>query len=233
MPKRHYYNRFVRDFKNWTEKYVDFMHYTVPLTLGQAGGYKFPGEYVGQYGVYEAVRHIYSKSSHLQHLLAEDGKSLHTSKKFFTVDTEKGIEGIRKEWRDKQGLSNDQHVIFFAPGNEENEVEFCIENVRKGVKEFLLKYSAPTSLSSHAKPLDNFVTVISLHKGSPGERYVRNYLKEHEWHGKVVFVSNENNEHLDAMCAADIGVIYDGQMISSAAACHLPTMNLIQMRMHH
>jgi len=35
------------------------------------------------------------------------------------------------------------------------------------------------------------------------------------------------------MCSADIGMIYDGQMVSSAAACHLPTMNLIKMRMHH
>lgn len=48
-----------------------------------------------------------------------------------------------------------------------------------------------------------------------------------------MFVSNENNEHLDAMCASDMGIIYDGQMISSAAACHLPTMNLLKMRMHH
>jgi hypothetical protein len=32
MPKRHYLNRFVRDFRQWTEKYVDHMHYTVPLT---------------------------------------------------------------------------------------------------------------------------------------------------------------------------------------------------------
>ena len=34
MPKRHYLNRFVRDFRQWTEKYVDHMHYTVPLTCG-------------------------------------------------------------------------------------------------------------------------------------------------------------------------------------------------------
>lgn len=31
MPQRHYLNRFVRDFRQWTQKYVDYMHYTVPL----------------------------------------------------------------------------------------------------------------------------------------------------------------------------------------------------------
>ena len=57
-------------------------------------------------------------------------------------------------------------------------------------KEFLLKYSAPTSLSPKALPLDNFVTVISLQSGSKGESYVREYLRENQWHGKVIFVSD-------------------------------------------
>jgi len=108
-----------------------------------------------------------------------------------------------------------------------------MDTARKGVKEFLLKYSAPTSMSAKALPLANFTTVISLHSGSEGEKYVREYLAENPWHGQVIFVSNEDNQHLDAMCAADMGIIHDGQMISSAAACHLPTMNLFKMRMHH
>ena len=45
--------------------------------------------------------------------------------------------------------------------------------------------------------------------------------------------SEIDNEHYDAMCAADQGIIYDGQMSSAAVACHLPNMNLIKMRMHH
>lgn len=47
LPKRHYYNRFVKDMKQFAEKYVDFMHFTVPLDPANIGGYKFPGEYVG------------------------------------------------------------------------------------------------------------------------------------------------------------------------------------------
>lgn len=35
------------------------------------------------------------------------------------------------------------------------------------------------------------------------------------------------------MCAADVGIIHDGQMVSSAAACHLPTMDLFKMEWHH
>ena len=166
-------------------------------------------------------------------LIAEDGNSLMTSNKYFASEMEQGINSVRAQFRDKHSLSEDQTVIFFAPGNEKNEAEFSMENARRGVKEFLLKYSAPTSMSAKALPLDNFVTVISLHSGSEGEKYAREFLKENEWYGKVIFINEEDNQHLDAMCGSDMGIIYDGQMVSSAAACHLPTMNMIKMRMHH
>lgn len=31
MPKRHFLARFVKDMRNWSEQYIDYMHYTVPL----------------------------------------------------------------------------------------------------------------------------------------------------------------------------------------------------------
>ena len=155
------------------------------------------------------------------------------SKKYFSTDTEKGIQNIRSSWRESNGIADNQTVIFYAPGNELKEAKFSAEATRKGIREFLLKYSAPTSLSPKARPLDNFVTVISTHTGSAGEQYIREYVRESEWMGKVMFVSNEGNEHLNAMCAADYGIVHDGQMVSSAAACHLPTMNVFDMRMHN
>lgn len=176
--------------RNYSEKYIDYMHYTVPLVTGVAGGYKFPGEYVGQYGVYEAVRHIYQKSKNLSHLVNSDGSELHVSQRYFTSDLEKAILNIRNEWREANQVPEGAHVIFYAPGNEKNEAEFTAETTRRGVKEFLLKYSAPTSLSPKALPMSNFVTVISLHSGSEGETYMREFLKQKEWTGKVIFVSN-------------------------------------------
>jgi len=113
-----------------------------------------------------------------------------TSNRYFASDLEKGIDKIRQEWREVNSLGEDQTVIFLAPGNELSEAQFTMESARRGVKEFLLKYSAPTSMSAKAKPLSNFTTVISLHEGSAGEKYVKEYLAEHAWHGQVIFVSN-------------------------------------------
>ena len=139
---------------------------------------------------------------------------------------------IRDKFRAKHSISSDNHVIFLAPGNEVKEAEFSMENMRKGVKEFLLKYSAPTSMSPKALPMENFTTVLSLHEGSAGAAWVKEYLAKHEWTGRLVIVTDENNEHFDAMAASDFGFIYDGQMCSSANALHLPINCLINMRMH-
>ena len=90
MPQRHFLGRFVRDMRNWHENRIDYMHFTVPLVT-PTPGYKFPSEFIGQYGVYEAVKHIYQNSSGLKHLVSDDGSELHVSKKFFSTDCEKGI----------------------------------------------------------------------------------------------------------------------------------------------
>jgi hypothetical protein len=126
-----------------------------------------PGEYVGQYAVYEAVRHLYQQSKELKPLLKED--SLFVNKSFFGADLEKGIDKVRGEFRTRHNINPNGTVVFFAPGNEKVEAEFCMETVRKGVKEFILKYSSPTSLSPKAPPVDHFTTIISVHKGSESE----------------------------------------------------------------
>ena len=54
------------------------------------------------------------------------------------------------------------------------------------------------------------MTVISTHTSSNGEKYIKEHVKDNDWMGKVIFVNEQDNEHLNAMCAADVGIIYDG-----------------------
>jgi hypothetical protein len=231
MPQRHFFTRFVRDFKEFSLHQMDFIHYTVPLHTANTNGFQFPSEYVGQYGVYDAIKHIYNSSATLKPLVKED--HLLTNKRYFTTDTEKAVQAIREKFRGEHNIDPSAYSIFIAPGNEKNEVEYCMENLRKGVKEFLLKFSNPTSLSHKALPLDgNFVTVLSVMEGSDGEAYVKEYLANNEWYGRIVLVSDNNNQHFDAMAASDFGFIYDGQMVQSANALHLPVNCLINMRMN-
>jgi len=89
MPQRHYLNRFTRHFRQWTQKYIDVAHATTPLTTASTDGFKYPGNYVGQYGTYEAVSHIYKSNPHMSHLVKEN--SLYVSNRYFAADLEKGI----------------------------------------------------------------------------------------------------------------------------------------------
>jgi hypothetical protein len=134
MPKRHIITRFVRDFKEFTLPMIDYCHYTVPLQTANSNGFKFPGEYLGQYGTYEAIKHVYQKSALKD--LAKDEHIL-VNKRYFAADMEKAIEGIRSAFRSSHNIDPEAHAIFIAPGNERNEAEFCMDNLRKGVHEFL------------------------------------------------------------------------------------------------
>jgi hypothetical protein len=41
----------------------------VPLHTANNNGFVFPGEYVGQYGTYEAVKHVYERNPGLSELV--------------------------------------------------------------------------------------------------------------------------------------------------------------------
>ncbi len=100
-------------------------------------------------------------------------ESLLVNRKFFAADLEKAISGVRQEFRAKHSIPQDGTVVFFAPGNEVKEAEFCMDSVRRGLREFLFKYSSPSSLSPKAPALDQYTTVISVQRGSDSEAYIR------------------------------------------------------------
>jgi hypothetical protein len=77
------------------------------------------------------------------------------------------------------------------------------------------------------------VTILSLQAGSEGEKWVKEYLESHEWTGKLLIVTDRDNQHYDAMCSSDFGFVHDGQMVSSANALHLPVNTIFDMRLNH
>lgn len=215
-PQRHYYNRFVKDLRRYHEHIFDYMHFTIPKVTALAGGYRFPAQFVGQHGVYDTLRHLLKSDPEQSAYVGKNTISL--SEKHFAADIDRSIQKVRSTFREKHNIDEDTTVIFFSPGNEENEALFSLASVRKGVEEFLLKYSAPTSLSPVAKPMDKFHTIISVEGGSNAETYVNKELEECGWKGSFEIVSDYQNEYIDAMAASDIGIMYDGQMVGQAAA---------------
>ena len=66
----------------------------MPLTASNANGFVFPGEFVGQYGTYEALAHVYSKTESMRGLLKDD--HLLVNKRHFSPDVEKAVLRIRE-----------------------------------------------------------------------------------------------------------------------------------------
>eukprot|EP00831_Metopus_contortus_P022305 TRINITY_DN2017_c0_g1_i5.p2 TRINITY_DN2017_c0_g1~~TRINITY_DN2017_c0_g1_i5.p2 ORF type:complete len:354 (+),score=29.89 TRINITY_DN2017_c0_g1_i5:498-1559(+) len=215
--------------RQWHERYVDHIYYTIPFEPN-TWSYEFPSEYVGQYGVYEALRYLYEVSGQ-SHLVRPD--SLYVNRPRFCYQTEQLILKRREKFRDIYKIPQDAILLFHSPGNEIEEAAFCLDEIRRGVEEFKLKYFAPSSLEPRALPNSYLYTVLSIQKGSSSEEYIKQQLKEKGWPCQLIVLESKNQEHIDAMCASDYGLIHDGELIGEAAVCHLPTMILFDMRRHH
>ncbi len=88
-------------------------------------GFRFPSTFVGQYGVYDAISHLMRSDPKSAHLVSEN--SLKLSKRFFASDHDKVVQHTRNEFREKHGLSDDTTIVFYAPGDTVDEVNFTFE----------------------------------------------------------------------------------------------------------
>jgi hypothetical protein len=220
--------------RNWIEghqQFCDFAFYTYALRQINKRWYIFPSHYIGQYGSYEAIRHLYERSGLFPHLLKEN--SLLASREHSMDDFEKARIKIGEQFRQKHNIQQDHTVVFLAPGDTIEENEYTLEAFRRGFNEFILKNSYPTSLSNYAPPKGNFKLVVSLHKGTQSEKYIRKFLEENQYETDVIIVTNEGNEHYDSICASDFGVVYNGQMVNAAACLHLNFFTMQNMNDLH
>jgi hypothetical protein len=160
--------------------------------------YTYPSHYIGQYGAYDALRHVYQKSGLFNEFIFEN--SIMISRNHSLDDIEKARNKVAEEFRIKYGLNSDNTLVFFAPGDTIEETEYTLEAFLKGYNEFILKNSYPTSLSHYAPPKNSFKLVISIHQGTSSEKFVRDYLQKSILETDVIVVTNEDNEHFDAIC---------------------------------
>ena len=101
------------------------MHYTIPLFTPVPDGFRFPSIYVGQYGVYDAIKHLFKNDPQNLNHVFEDW--LWLSKDWFCDQLEKSVLWTRTRFRSARGIEDDDCLIFVNPGNTEKEVLFTYE----------------------------------------------------------------------------------------------------------
>lgn len=99
----------------WDEHYksvCDFAFYSLAQKQINRRHFVFPGHYIGQYGAYEALRHLLKKTK--PSLLLEE--SILLSRDYSLDDIEHSRKIVSKEFREKHRIEEDHTVVFFAPG---------------------------------------------------------------------------------------------------------------------
>ncbi len=243
----HYNNRFAQTkvnrpdtylmtntVRHWNEthrNYCDMAFYTLALKQINRRHYVYPSHYIGQYGAYEALKHLWTESGLFKHHVLDN--SLLASRHHSLDDIEKARSVINNNFRQKNNIDPDATVIFFAPGNTKLENEYSLEAFRKGYNEYIAKNAYPSSLSHYAPPRDMFRLVISVQDKTESEKIVREFIETSQFNSEVIVVSDKGNEHYNAMCASDFGCVYNGQLLSAAAMLHLHCFTMQNMNDLH
>lgn len=141
----------------------DFLYYTINWRPVNWTYYKFPSIHLGQYGVYDAIKYMIVNTPSFSSNIGKGFIKL--SKEDQIGEITKMVNSQREVFRNAYKIPEDAIVVFFAPGNKMSEVQFTFETTRRGIQEFILKYSHPTSLSKSSLPKSHFYTIISLHSG--------------------------------------------------------------------
>ena len=75
-PQRHFLGRFVKDMRHWNLRSIDFMHYSIPMFTALPSGWRFPSQFMGQYEVYNALKHLMSNDSLYKRQVGENSLKL-------------------------------------------------------------------------------------------------------------------------------------------------------------
>jgi hypothetical protein len=219
--------------RNWDENYkifCDMAFYTLALKQINKKWFVFPSHYIGQYGAYEALRHLMLRAGMTDYV---KGNSILFSREHSFDQIEKARTIVREDFRIRLKIDPEATCVFLAPGNTIEENKYTLEAFRLAYNEFITRYSYPSSLSHYAPPREMFKLIVSVQSGTESEEYVRNFLKSSEYLSEVIIVSDKNNEHFDAMASSDFGCVYNGQLVSSAASLHLHCFTMQNMNDLH
>lgn len=223
----------IKNLERRHEQFFNQVFYTLSIQQINRYYYTSPSYYIGQYGAYEALRFLFNEAG-ITSLIKE--KSILLSRDHALFDIEHAREKVSSEFRRKYQIDEEATVVFFSPGDTISENDYTLEEFRKGYNEFIYKYSSPSSIIPYSPSRSNFKLIVSLHKNTSSEGYVKDYLasSKNNFLTEVIIVTNdENNSHFKAMCASDFGFVYNGQMVSSAAALHLPINTMQDMNDLH
>lgn len=167
-PPAIHFDRTISYYTHEVTKYVDYCFYKIAKRPILEHLYEFPGTCVGNKGVYNAFKFLYSKSPEFANYASDQSMLLHSELNKDYMESLVTIE--RQAFREKNGLSETCTVLFLAPGQYEEEYKWSIPLLKDSIKEFTNKKSISSTLTNP----EELAVVISTNGNSAIESLASN-----------------------------------------------------------
>lgn len=121
------------------------------------------------------------------------------------------------------GINESKNVFLLAPGNTKSEINFAVNLLSRSLEEFFKKPEL-TNISH-----DNFTIIITADTPNNAEVVNQAIAGSKFLKGFQTIVTTGEKEKFGAICAADVGIPVNGEVVSEFAALQLPSVIISNM----
>jgi hypothetical protein len=215
-PVQIHWGKYIKNVAIREQEKIDHFLYSMPLLQKNWNFNKqFPSTYVGQPAFERAYRFLLERNPDASRLLGSDSVFMHRT--HFWMETEPFINAERKRFRAKFDIPDTTTVFMIAPGNAEREVNWAVPRLQSTFQKLMGQIEAK-GLNS-----DDFVIVMPT---SPSCRSaIQSASNSGTWKAKVIYTESEEDKY-SAMAGSDIGICYNGDIVTECLVNQLPTIVL-------
>ena len=210
-PLRIHFDKTIRNY-NWDYlRSIDFLFYSLPLASKDPQRYEFPSQFIGKQVVYDALRFLYSTSNSFSKLLQSDCINADVQSTFELARQFK--LHMRSLYRQRKNLPESAFLLYFSLGSNVTEVATHAQIALSASMEFQEKCREGQQVALAVNfPFEDetFIKIIEA-------------FRQTGMSVKFIF-GNRDNDRYEAMAAADLGAVTNGDSVFEAATFQLPTV---------
>lgn len=212
-PLRVHFGDTIRNYNYSHLRSVDCLLYTLPLKSKDKQLFAFPSQFVGKQPVFDALKYVLKSS--VQYGGAQGEDSIKVPKDHFYELIRQFRLSIREVYRRHLKWSNNALVIYFDPGTNSKSISENLALLSAVLPNAALK----TGGSENVKILIN----VQNHSKQDEQTIEKMTEKGFQVH---LIEGRESTERYEAMAAADLAAIDNGDALFEAATLQLATVVL-------
>lgn len=212
-PLRVHFGDTLRNYNYSHLRSVDYLLYTLPLKSKDKQLFKFPSQFVGKQAVFDALKYVLKSS--VQYGGAQGEDWIKVPRDHFYELIRQFRLSIREVYRRHLKWSNEALVVYFDPGTSDKAISANLK---------LLEEVLPMA-ASKVGGAQNVKVILNLQNQSRAHKQLISKVEESGFQTHVIY-GRESPERYEAMAAADLAAIDNGDALFEAATLQLATVVL-------